>query len=63
MTQQGTAKLLPSILLGLLVSHEYPDIVFFISFGISFRDVVNHRLRITLQEGFGGDDLPLERIL
>lgn len=63
MTQQGRAKLLPSVLLGLLVSHEYPDIVFFMSFSIFFRDLVNHRVRITLQEGFEGDDLSLERIL
>lgn len=55
MTQQGRVKLLPSILLCLLASHEYPDIGFFgyfVCFSIFFRAVVNHGIRISLQEGF-----------
>lgn len=55
MTQQGRVKLLPSILLRLLASHEYPDIVFLISWyasGFTSGETVNHGLRVTLQEGF-----------
>lgn len=53
MTQQGRGKLLPSILLGLLASHEYLDyfsLLLFVMF--QYFLLVTHELKINLQEDF-----------
>lgn len=53
MTQQGRGKLLQSILLGLLASHEYLDyfpLLLFVMFQCFL--LVIHGLKISLQEDF-----------
>lgn len=53
MTQQGRVKLLLSILLGLLASHEYPDYFPFLLFVMfQYFLFVTHGLKISLQQGF-----------